>query len=174
MGTAKLAEVSVSCPLAPSPGVSGLSRPEYFRWCPTQGPPFQERHFPWSYLMSPAGLWDTLEERASPSVYWSAASRVTGQWDQGDWLVPVSGKTFSFQGQLPMSCGCARTPEPALEDSLGKRSSLGRGLRGGKPDVPAPGWRPPVSQVNQICGGDKTISRWWGHGGDGRGEFPQG
>ncbi|XP_061261884.1 protein S100-A15A isoform X1 [Bos javanicus] len=47
---------------------------------------------------------------------------------------------------LPMSCGCARTPEPALEDSLGKRSSLGRGLRGGKPDVPAPGRRPPVSQ----------------------------
>ena len=94
---------------------------------PGEAPPLVTSH-----VVSPAGLWDLSEERASPSVYWSAASRVTGQWDQGDWLVPVSGKTFSFQGQLPMSRGCARTPEPALEDSLGKCSSLGHGLRGGK------------------------------------------
>lgn len=72
---------------------------------PGEAPPLVTSH-----AVSPACLWDTSEERASPSIYWSAASRVTGQWDQGDWLVPVFGKTFSFQGQLPMSWGFARTP----------------------------------------------------------------
>lgn len=72
---------------------------------PGEAPPLVTSH-----AVSPACLWDTSEERASPSVYWSAASRVTGQWDQGDWLGPVSGKTFSFQGQLPMSWGFARNP----------------------------------------------------------------
>ena len=110
LGTARLVEVSVSWPVVPSPGVSGLPRPENFRGCPTQGPPFQERCL----------LWDASEERASPSVYWSAALRVTGQWDQGDWLVPVSGKTFSFQGQMPVSWGFARTPRTCAGGLTGR------------------------------------------------------
>lgn len=82
---------------------------------PGEAPPLLASH-----IVSPACLWDTSEERASPSLYWSAASRVTGQWDQGDWLVPVSGKAFSFQGQLPVSGGCARTPRTCIGGLTGQ------------------------------------------------------
>lgn len=82
---------------------------------PGEAPPLLASH-----VVSPACLWDTSEERASLSLYWSAASRVTGQWDQGDWLVPVSGKAFSFQGQLPVSGGCARTPRTCIGGLTGQ------------------------------------------------------